>query len=238
MNGSRQSVADLASAICTADLPETVDVLLCPTFVHMSDVLAVASNSAVQLGAQNCAIHAHGAFTGEVSVQMLSEYGCEYVLVGHSERRSLFAEDSALVASKCAAVQEAGLTPVLCIGETLEQRDAGQVKAVIDEQLDAVLGTAGVGSFASIIVAYEPVWAIGTGKTASPEQAQEVHALIRAKISALDPEIAQSLRILYGGSVKPDNAATLFAQPDIDGGLIGGAALDAQSFIAICTAAG
>lgn len=238
LNGTRQSVVELASAICSANLPDSVDVLLCPTSAHLADVHAVTNQSSVSLGAQNCASHSEGAFTGEVSAPMLAEFGCEYIILGHSERRSLFGESSALVAAKCIAVQQAGLTPVLCIGETLEQREADQVKAVIDEQLDAVISTAGVAAFSQMIVAYEPVWAIGTGKTASPEQAQTVHALIREKIAQLDSDVAQSLRILYGGSVKPDNAATLFAQVDIDGGLIGGAALDAQSFLAICTAAG
>ncbi len=237
LNGSRQSVVDLASAICAAKIPDTVDVLLCPTAVHLGDVLGVVGDTSVHLGAQNCAAHADGAFTGEVSAQMLTEFGCSYVILGHSERRSLFGESSALVAEKCVAAQKAGVTPVLCVGETLEQREADKVKTVLDEQLDAVLSLAGVAAFARIIVAYEPVWAIGTGKTASPEQAQAAHALIREKISQLDTEVAQSLRILYGGSVKPDNASTLFAQTDIDGGLIGGAALDAQSFIAICKAA-
>ncbi|MFK7857246.1 MAG: triose-phosphate isomerase [Granulosicoccus sp.] len=238
LNGTRHSVVELASDICSGEIPENVDVLLCPTAVHLSDVLAVVGNSAVRLGAQNCALHGSGAFTGEVAAEMLAEFGCEYVIAGHSERRSIFGEDSAQVAGKCVAVQQAGLTPILCVGETLDEREADQVESVIGEQLDALLSLGGVGSFAQLVVAYEPVWAIGTGKTASPEQAQAVHALIREKIAQQDAGIAASMRILYGGSVKPDNAATLFAQQDIDGGLIGGAALDADSFLAICTAAG
>ncbi|MFT6308167.1 MAG: triosephosphate isomerase [Halioglobus sp.] len=203
----------------------------------MGDVLGVVGNSAVHLGAQNCSEAISGAFTGEVSANMLAEFGCEYVILGHSERRAIFHETSELVAAKCMAVQQAGLTPILCVGETLEQREAGNVESVIAEQLDAVLEAAGIEAFDNMVVAYEPVWAIGTGKTATPEQAQEVHALIRARIASKSSSIAEALRILYGGSVKPDNAATLFSQTDIDGGLIGGAALDAESFLAICEAA-
>lgn len=228
---------ELATAICSEPVSADIDVLLCPASVHLSDVLEVVGNSAVQLGAQNCAAQDAGAFTGEVSADMLAEFGCEYVILGHSERRSLFHEHSELIAQKCVAASKAGLVPVLCVGETLEQREAGEVESVISEQLDAVLSLAGVESFSRMVVAYEPVWAIGTGKTATPEQAQAVHLLIREKIRLLDDNVAQSLRILYGGSVKPDNAAILFSQPDIDGGLIGGAALDAVSFLDICEAA-
>ena len=237
LNGSRHSVVELASAICAESVPESIDVLICPTAVHLADVLEIVGNSAVHLGAQNCAVEVSGAFTGEVSADMLIEFGCEYVILGHSERRALFHETSELVANKCLAVQNAGLMPILCVGETLEQREADQVEQVIGEQLDALLALSGVAAFQQLVVAYEPVWAIGTGKTASPEQAQAVHALIRNKIKSLDAATGDALRILYGGSVKPDNAATLFAQEDIDGGLIGGAALDAKSFNAICAAA-
>lgn len=237
LNGSRASVLELATAVSAGCGSLAAQVLVCPTSVHLADVLGVVGNSAVHLGAQNCSSAQSGAFTGEVSAQMLAEFGCEYVILGHSERRALFHETSALVADKCKSVQEAGMTPILCVGETLEQREANQLESVIAEQLDAVLNTAGIEAFTNMVVAYEPVWAIGTGKTASPEQAQEVHALIRSRISGHDQSIAESLRILYGGSVKPDNAATLFEQVDIDGGLIGGAALDAQSFLAICAAA-
>lgn len=238
LNGSRQSVVDLATAVVAGCGQLSSEVLVCPTYVHITDVQGVVSNSALHLGAQNCAEADSGAFTGEVSATMLAEYGCEYVILGHSERRAMFHESSELVAAKCKAVQAAGLTPILCVGETLEEREAGQVEAVIAEQLDAVLNDAGVAAFGNMVVAYEPVWAIGTGKTASPEQAQDVHAMIRARIASHDASIAQALRILYGGSVKPDNATTLFSQTDIDGGLIGGAALDAESFLAICEAAG
>lgn len=210
---------------------------MCPVSVHLADVLAVVGNSPVHLGAQNCSEAESGAFTGEVSADMLQEFGCEYVILGHSERRALFHETSEQVAMKCLSVQKAGMTPVLCVGETLEEREAGQVESVMAAQLDAVLAAGGIEIFRQMVVAYEPVWAIGTGKTASPEEAQAVHALIRQKISSLDADIGNELRILYGGSVKADNAASLFGQADIDGGLIGGAALDATSFLAICEAA-
>ncbi len=210
---------------------------MCPVSVHLADVLAVVGNSPVHLGAQNCSEAESGAFTGEVSADMLQEFGCEYVILGHSERRALFHETSEQVAVKCLAVQKADMTPVLCVGETLEEREAGQVESVIAAQLDAVLEAGGIEIFRQMVVAYEPVWAIGTGKTASPDEAQAVHALIRQKISSLDADIGNELRILYGGSVKADNAASLFGQADIDGGLIGGAALDATSFLAICEAA-
>ena len=237
LNGTRQSVVDLATAVSAGCGALSAEVLVCPTSVHITDVLGVVGNSAVHLGAQNCSDAQSGAFTGEVSAEMLAEFGCEYVILGHSERRAMFHESSDLVALKCIAVQKAGLTPILCVGETLEEREAGKVDSVISEQLDAVLNAAGIEAFNNMVVAYEPVWAIGTGKTATPEQAQEVHALIRARIAAQGSETAEALRILYGGSVKPDNAATLFSQTDIDGGLIGGAALDAESFLAICEAA-
>lgn len=237
LNGSRQSVVDLAAAVSAGCGTLAAEVLVCPTSIHMNDVLGVVGNSAVHLGAQNCSDATSGAFTGEVSANMLAEFGCEYVILGHSERRAIFHETSELVAAKCIAVQEAGLTPILCVGETLEQREAGNVESVIAGQLDAVLQAAGIEAFDNMVVAYEPVWAIGTGKTATPEQAQEVHALIRARIAGRSSATAAALRILYGGSVKPDNAATLFSQTDIDGGLIGGAALDAESFLAICEAA-
>ena len=227
----------LAGEVASGISSPVVEVLICPVSVHLADVLAVVGDSPVHLGAQNCSDAVSGAFTGEVSAEMLVEFGCEYVILGHSERRALFHESSELVASKCLAAQKAGLTPILCVGETLEQREAGQVEAVIAEQLDALLSVGGIKSFRQLVVAYEPVWAIGTGKTASPEQAQAVHALIRERISSHDASIGAALRILYGGSVKADNAASLFSQADIDGGLIGGAALDASSFLAICEAA-
>lgn len=237
LNGSRHSVVELAAAVSAGCGALSAEVLVCPTSVHLADVLGVVGNSAVHLGAQNCSQARDGAYTGEVSADMLVEFGCEYVILGHSERRAMYHEDSRLVAEKCLAVQAADMTPILCVGETLEQREADEVESVIAEQLDALLDAGGIASFENLVVAYEPVWAIGTGKTASPEQAQAVHALIRSRVASHNADTASALRILYGGSVKPDNAATLFAQPDIDGGLIGGAALDAESFLAICEAA-
>ena len=237
LNGTRESAVSLATAISNASVTASADVLVCPAFVHLADVQGVLADSAVSLGAQNCAVEQSGAFTGEVSASMLLEFGCQYVIVGHSERRALFGESSEQVALRCVAARTAGLTPVLCVGETLEEREGGQVESVVGAQLDALLAIEGVAAFGELVVAYEPVWAIGTGKTATPDQAQAVHALIRQKIAGLDETIAASLRILYGGSVKPDNAATLFAQADIDGALVGGAALDADSFLAICQAA-
>jgi triosephosphate isomerase len=191
----------------------------------------------VALGAQTVSENAAGAFTGEVSVSMLADIGCDYVIVGHSERRSIYGESSADVAARFKAVSNAGLIPILCVGETLEERESEATESIIGEQLDAVLQLVGVAGFAHAVIAYEPVWAIGTGRTASPEQAQEVHAFIRRKIAAQDAEIAARILVLYGGSVKGDNAAGLFSMPDIDGGLIGGASLKADDFLAIADAA-
>ncbi len=235
LHGTRESAASLSSEVAKG-LSSDVDVLICPGFAHLADVSASVQGSGLLLGAQNCSAYESGAYTGEVAAGMLAEFGCSHVIVGHSERRQLFAETSETIAHKAVAVIKAGLTPILCVGETLEQRENGQVEAVISEQLDALLNLDGVAAFENTIVAYEPVWAIGTGKTASPEQAQDVHAMIRAKIGRLDSACSDKLRILYGGSVKPDNAATLFSQTDIDGGLIGGASLDAAAFLAICQA--
>jgi triosephosphate isomerase len=190
----------------------------------------------VAWGAQNVSQHAKGAYTGEVSAAMLNDFGCAYVIVGHSERRALYGESDAVVAEKFAAAQAAGLTPILCVGETLEERETGVTEQVVGRQLDAVIAKSGVAALARAVVAYEPVWAIGTGKTASPDQAQAVHAFIRGKVGALDAAIAEGLIIQYGGSMKAANAVELLSQPDIDGGLIGGAALNAEEFLAICRA--
>jgi triosephosphate isomerase len=235
LHGSRESAKSLSSEVAKG-LSSGVDVLICPGFAHLADVSGSIQGSGLLLGAQNCSAHESGAYTGEVAAGMLAEFACTHVIVGHSERRQLFAESSDTVAAKAMAVIKAGLTPILCVGETLQQRESGQVEAVISEQMDALLGLGGAAAFEKTIVAYEPVWAIGTGKTASPEQAQDVHAMIRDKIGRLDSACSDKLRILYGGSVKPDNAANLFSQTDIDGGLIGGASLDAQAFLAICQA--
>lgn len=238
MNGSRASVDQLVRAVL-ADLPaiNSREVLLCPSFVFLEQVGKLLAGSAIQLGAQNLSTEKAGAFTGEISGAMLKDALCRYVLVGHSERRSLLGESSDIVARKFVAAQQAGLIPVLCVGETLADRQAGRTLAVISEQFDVVADMAGIDGFANAVVAYEPVWAIGTGETATPEQAQEVHAALRAMAADRSVRIAADLRLLYGGSVKAANAAELFSMPDIDGGLIGGASLDAQEFLEICAAA-
>lgn len=214
-----------------------VRVAICVPFPYLAQAQGMLQATPLAWGAQNLSGYAQGAFTGEVSAAMLTDFDCRYVIVGHSERRALFGETDSLVAEKFVAAVAAGLTPILCVGETLAQREAGETVDVITAQLAAVLGAAGVASFAHAVVAYEPVWAIGTGMTASPAQAQEVHAAIRAQVARHDEGIGAALRILYGGSVKPQNAAELFAMPDIDGGLIGGASLVADDFLAICQAA-
>lgn len=218
-----------------AQLPG-VDCAVCVPFPYLHQAQHKLSGTAVKWGAQDAHQLDKGAYTGEVSAAMLNEFGCRYVIVGHSERRSLYGESSALVAEKFAAVQKAGMLPILCVGETLSQREAGTTEAVVAEQLDAVVNQLGGQCLRNAVVAYEPVWAIGTGKTATPEQAQAVHAFIRQRIAALDAQVAKGLCILYGGSVKAANAAELFAMADIDGGLIGGASLIAEEFLAICRA--
>ncbi|SIT66246.1 triosephosphate isomerase [Ectothiorhodosinus mongolicus] len=215
---------------------DRVDVSVCPPFVYVPQV-SQCSGDKIALGAQNLATEVSGAFTGEVSGEMLKELGCAYVIVGHSERRTLYGEDDDCVAVKFARALDAGLKPILCVGESLEQRESGVTEAVISQQLDAVLERSDISAFAQAVIAYEPVWAIGTGRTASPEQAQAVHAHIRQRLAKHDAKIAAQIQILYGGSVKPDNAAELFQQADIDGGLIGGASLKAADFLAICRAA-
>jgi triosephosphate isomerase len=212
-------------------------VAVCVPFPYLAQAQSVLSGTPVAWGAENLSEQAQGAFTGEVSAAMLQDFGCRYVLVGHSERRALYGESDKLVAEKFAAALASGLCPVLCVGETLEHRDAGKTLDVVSGQIDAVLDRVGVAAFSGAVVAYEPVWAIGTGRTATSAQAQEVHAAIRARIAKADAKVADGLQILYGGSVKPGNAAELFAMPDIDGGLIGGASLVAADFLAICKAA-
>ena len=215
----------------------TCEMVVCVPYPYLAQAQMILNGSGIELGAQNLSEHLVGAYTGEVSACMLKELSCRYVLVGHSERRALYGESDMVVAAKFAAAQESGLLPVLCVGESLEQRQSGLTVEVVSRQLDAVLGLVGVEALESAIVAYEPVWAIGTGVTASPLEAQDVHRAIRAQVAARDGVIASGLRILYGGSVKPQNAKDLFAQADIDGGLIGGAALVADDFLAICRAA-
>jgi len=238
MNGGSAANAELVSGI-VAGAPETerVGLLICPPFPYLVAVAEQLNGSEVSLGAQTVSEHSVGAFTGEVSTSMLKDVGCEYVIVGHSERRALYGESSDAVAAKFKVVIESGLVPILCVGETLAEREAGSTEAVIDEQMNAVFDAVGIDGFATAIVAYEPVWAIGTGMTASPEQAQDVHHHIRSGMEARDKDIAEATLILYGGSVKSDNAAGLFSMPDIDGGLIGGASLKADDFLAIATAA-
>lgn len=239
MNGTRAQAAALVDDILAGiDTVGETDVAVCPPFVHIALVAErLADGGGVRWGAQNLDVHASGAYTGEISGPMLRDYGCTYVIVGHSERRTLYGEDDQTVARKFQAAQSAELVPILCVGEQLEEREAGRTEAVVGRQLDAVLEQAGVEAFARAVIAYEPVWAIGTGRTATPEQAQEVHAFIRQRLAALDGGVASGVRILYGGSVKASNAAALFQQPDIDGGLIGGASLKGEEFLAICRAA-
>lgn len=235
MHGSLAENAALLGAIKPA--LQGIEAAVCVPFPYLGQAQAALAGSSIAWGAQNLSEQTKGAFTGEVSAAMLVDFGCRYVIVGHSERRSLYGESDELVAKKYVAAQAAGLMPILCVGELLAEREAGVTEAVVARQLDAVIAVAGVASFARAVVAYEPVWAIGTGKTATPEQAQAVHAFIRNKLAALDAGVAAGLVIQYGGSVKASNAAELFVQPDIDGGLIGGASLVADEFIAICQAA-
>ena len=234
MNGRQGLLAEMAEALAGYD--GAAKVVICPPYPYLAAARA-ALPAAIGVGGQNLSDQEDGAFTGEVSAPMLAEVGCGHVIIGHSERRALYGETDAVIADKFSRAQAAGLTPILCVGETLEEREAGNTEAVVCGQLQAVVDAVGIAAFGSAVVAYEPVWAIGTGRTASPEQAQEVHASLRASLAKNDPDIADSLCLLYGGSVKADNAALLFAQSDIDGGLIGGASLTADSFIAICQAA-
>lgn len=237
MHGALAQNAELLDAVRNGmdSIPE-VDCAVCVPFPYLSQAQQKLSGSAVKWGAQDVHQLDKGAYTGEVSAAMLGDFGCGYVIVGHSERRACYAESSHLVAEKFLAAQRAGLTPILCVGETLEQREGGVTEQVVAEQLDALIQLGGAGALRNAVVAYEPVWAIGTGKTATAEQAQAVHAFIRQRVAAHDGQIAAGLCILYGGSVKANNAAELFAMPDIDGGLIGGASLVADEFLAICRA--
>ena len=236
LHGSRAFAAALVADIA-ASAPAGVELVVLPPLPYLGELAARFADAGLAFGAQDVSSHDKGAFTGEVSAAMLADVGARYTLVGHSERRQYHAESSELVARKFQAAQAAGLTPILCVGERLEEREAGRTEEVIAEQLCPVLELAGAAAFAAAVVAYEPVWAIGTGRTASPEQAQAVHAFIRSQVAAQDAKIADSLPLLYGGSVKPDNAASLFAQADVDGGLIGGASLAAADFLAIANAA-
>jgi len=238
MNGSLESVRELLSGIL-AGLGEVknADVAVCPPYVYIPAVQQQLTGSEIAWGSQDLSTEQAGAFTGEVAASMLKDFSCTYAIVGHSERRTYHKESDELVAKKYAVARAAGMVPILCIGETLEEREAGITEQVVARQLDAVIDLEGVDALADGVIAYEPVWAIGTGKTATPEQAQEVHAFIRSRVAAKSATVAEGLRILYGGSMKPDNAKELIGKPDIDGGLIGGASLKAADFLGICTAA-
>jgi triosephosphate isomerase len=239
MHGNRADAAVLVGDLLTRKLGgAAAGVIVCPPFVHLADVARQLDGSRIALGAQDACAEDAGAHTGEISAAMLADIGCRYVIVGHSERRAMYGDDDGLVARKFAAVRRHGMVPILCVGESLAERERNATAEVVLRQLDAVLSASGVGAFGKAVVAYEPVWAIGTGRTATPIQAQEVHALIRGRIAEKDATIAASLRVLYGGSVKADNAALLFAMPDVDGGLIGGASLKSAEFAGICAAAG
>jgi triosephosphate isomerase len=234
MHGSHTANAELLAGI-VGGRPYLGDVAVCVPFPYLSETAVTLAASDIRWGAQDCSAHEQGAYTGEVSAAMLQEFGCRYAIVGHSERRQYHAESDQLVADKAKAALARGITPIVCVGETLAQREAGETAAVVKRQLSHVIHTL-AHCAGEMVVAYEPVWAIGTGKTASPEHAQEVHALLRAQLAAATPR-ADTMTLLYGGSVKPDNAASLFAQPDIDGALVGGASLKAADFVAICRAA-
>ncbi|WP_430389766.1 triose-phosphate isomerase [Dyella sp. 20L07] len=237
MHGSRSMAAALVGDIVAA-LPASVDVAVFPPFPYLGELASQHLGSGLGFGAQDVSEHdGQGAYTGEVSAAMLADVGAQWTLVGHSERRQYHGESDELVARKFAAARAGGLTPILCLGETLEERKAGQTEAVVARQLKAVIDLNGIGSFDTAVIAYEPVWAIGTGHTATPQQAQEVHAFIRSQLQKEDAMIARLTRLLYGGSVKAANAADLFAQSDVDGGLIGGASLAAADFLGICAAA-
>jgi len=237
MHGSLKSndalLRDVRAGVAALD----IDIAVCVPYPYLAQARELLAGSNLAWGAQDVSEHAQGAYTGEVSAAMLVDFGCKYVIVGHSERRAYYGESDAIVAAKAQAALQAGLIPIVCVGETLEERERNVTAEVVMRQMDAVIARCGVASLAHMVVAYEPVWAIGTGRTATPAQAQEVHALIRARVAREDAGVAGGLRILYGGSVKPGNARELMTQPDIDGGLIGGASLVAADFVAICAAA-
>jgi triosephosphate isomerase len=237
MNGSMASIDALMVGI-KQGLAEvkTAAVAVCPPFVYIAKVAELAKGTKIGVGSQDISDQEAGAFTGEISGPMLKEVGCSYAVVGHSERRAIYGESDEFTARKFAAARKFGLIPILCVGELLEEREQGITEQVVGRQLDAVIALEGIAAIGEAVLAYEPVWAIGTGKTASPQQAQDVHAFIRAKLAKLDKAVAEKVQILYGGSVKGSNAAELFGMPDIDGGLIGGASLAADDFLAICRA--
>ncbi|MDP3843998.1 MAG: triose-phosphate isomerase [Oxalobacteraceae bacterium] len=233
MNGSLVSNAVLLAGIKAGLSQSSCDVAVCVPAVYLAQCQSALTGSGLSWGAQDVSAHASGAYTGEISVSMLQDFSCEYVILGHSERRAYHGESDALVALKMQRVIQSGLTPVVCVGESLAERESGQTEAVVSAQMDVLLAAIDAADLAKMVIAYEPVWAIGTGKTATPEMAQDVHAILRAKLGQKNGELAQAVRILYGGSMKPDNARELLAMPDIDGGLIGGAALNSADFLAI-----
>lgn len=237
MHGSRSGIADLVDGIKSGLTECAADVAVCPPSIYIAQVAEALSGTAIGWGGQNLCEQDEGAFTGEISAAMLVDFSCRYVIVGHSERRTLYGETDQVVAVKFKAALEAGLQPILCVGESLAQREAGETLALVKQQLDVVVASVGIEALANAVVAYEPIWAIGTGKTATPQQAEQVHSHIRKVLSAYSEDVAAELRILYGGSVKPDNAAELFACDNIDGALVGGASLKAADFVAIATAA-
>jgi len=238
MHGDQHSNAELLQHIKMHHvLYQNIETIVCPPAVYLNQAVAATANGQVRVGAQNLAPQASGAYTGELAAEMLTDIGASHVLVGHSERRTLFGETDEIVAEKFAAAQRAGLTPIFCIGETLEQREQNQTEQVVLDQIAAVVEKVGSAALQQSVIAYEPVWAIGTGRTASPEQAQQVHQAIRHYLKELNPTLADTVSLLYGGSVKPDNSAELIKQADIDGFLVGGASLDANQFHQICLCA-
>ena len=237
LNGSSAITEKLINGILSGMSNVTAaDVVICPPYPYMALAQSLLQGGSIFLGGQDVSDQESGAYTGEVSAAMLAEFDCHYVIVGHSERRAIFGESDEFTAQKFVAAQKGGLVPILCVGELLEERESGITEDVVARQLDAIINASGVASLSNSVIAYEPVWAIGTGKTASPDQAQAVHEFIRSRIAESDSSVAEKVQILYGGSVKPGNAAELFAKPDIDGGLIGGAALKAEDFLGICSA--
>jgi triosephosphate isomerase len=237
MNGSSALVATMAAAMNNEDFAQGLDVVLCPPYPYLAAMQQAINNASLYLGAQNISQQANGAYTGEISASMLQEFGVKYVIIGHSERRSYYGEDNALVAAKVEAAIASGLTPILCVGESEQEREQNLTEKVLTAQLEPVVDCLGIEKFESVVIAYEPVWAIGTGKTASPEMAQQTHSFIRCYLSKFSAEVATKVPLIYGGSVNASNCEQLFAQADIDGGLIGGASLKAEDFSIICTAA-
>jgi triosephosphate isomerase len=238
MNGSRASVTELLVGLKAGiGQVKVAEVAVCAPSIFIPMVQAELQGSAIKWGGQDVSVHASGAYTGETAAAMLTDFGCHFVIIGHSERRAYHGETDQVVAEKFAAARDAGLVPILCVGETLEEREQGITEDVVARQLDAVVAHCGIDKVGEGVIAYEPVWAIGTGKTATPQQAQDVHAFIRSRLAAASAGVAESTRVLYGGSMNPKNAVELIGQPDIDGGLIGGASLNADDFLAVCSAA-